>query len=306
MSTGELLDRTFALYKSHLLLFAAIAAPAPALYMLFQLAVAAFGSVTPVMGPGIPGFSPKAVIGSMSVIFVGFFAYLLGWSITNAATVRAVSFVHLGQPTTAGAAYSWLKGRYLRIVGVFLLVTLIVLGGSILLYIAGALIAALLLAAAIKLGTAATAIAVVVGICAIIASILLAITLYVRYSLAVQACVVEDIGILQSLKRSKFLAKGSRNRILTVYMLFAVLQAVIGLTLGLVSSSATAALNSVRLTQAMSALTGFVAGVMTSPLGSIAMSLVYYDERVRKEAFDLQLMMNALDRPTAGAASSAT
>jgi hypothetical protein len=30
-------------------------------------------------------------------------------------------------------------------------------------------------------------------------------------------------------------------------------------------------------------------------LATIALSLVYYDERVRKEAFDLQLMMMTLD-----------
>jgi hypothetical protein len=30
-------------------------------------------------------------------------------------------------------------------------------------------------------------------------------------------------------------------------------------------------------------------------LGTIALSLVYYDQRVRKEAFDLQLMMSTID-----------
>jgi hypothetical protein len=33
------------------------------------------------------------------------------------------------------------------------------------------------------------------------------------------------------------------------------------------------------------------------PLATIAFSLVYYDERVRKEAFDLQLMMTTIDAP---------
>jgi hypothetical protein len=31
------------------------------------------------------------------------------------------------------------------------------------------------------------------------------------------------------------------------------------------------------------------------PLMTIGFSLLYYDERVRKEAFDLQLMMSTLD-----------
>jgi hypothetical protein len=36
---------------------------------------------------------------------------------------------------------------------------------------------------------------------------------------------------------------------------------------------------------------------LVGPLATIVFSLLYYDERVRKEAFDLQLMMQALDAP---------
>jgi hypothetical protein len=44
-------------------------------------------------------------------------------------------------------------------------------------------------------------------------------------------------------------------------------------------------------------LSGFVATSLVGALGTIAFSVVYYDERVRKEAFDLQLMMTTLDAP---------
>ena len=39
-------------------------------------------------------------------------------------------------------------------------------------------------------------------------------------------------------------------------------------------------------------------GVSGRSVGTIAFSLVYYDERVRKEAFDLQLMMTTIDAAT--------
>jgi hypothetical protein len=42
-------------------------------------------------------------------------------------------------------------------------------------------------------------------------------------------------------------------------------------------------------------LAGFIAGSLTGPLATIGISLLYYDERVRKEAFDLQLMLSSLD-----------
>ena len=39
---------------------------------------------------------------------------------------------------------------------------------------------------------------------------------------------------------------------------------------------------------------GFVADSLTGPFAAIGISLLYYDERVRKEAFDLHLMMSSL------------
>jgi hypothetical protein len=38
-------------------------------------------------------------------------------------------------------------------------------------------------------------------------------------------------------------------------------------------------------------------------LATIGIALVYYDERVRKEAFDLQWMMASLDAPAPAAAA---
>ncbi len=44
-------------------------------------------------------------------------------------------------------------------------------------------------------------------------------------------------------------------------------------------------------------LSGFVSTSLVGALATIAFSVVYYDQRVRKEAFDLQFMMSTLDAP---------
>jgi len=46
-----------------------------------------------------------------------------------------------------------------------------------------------------------------------------------------------------------------------------------------------------------SAMSGAIGGAITGPILLIALVLCYYDTRVRKEAFDLQYMMSALDQP---------
>jgi len=47
--------------------------------------------------------------------------------------------------------------------------------------------------------------------------------------------------------------------------------------------------------RAASTVVAFMASCLANPLATIAFSLLYYDLRVRKEAFDLQLMMDTLD-----------
>jgi hypothetical protein len=49
--------------------------------------------------------------------------------------------------------------------------------------------------------------------------------------------------------------------------------------------------------QLASVVATFISTCLVGPLATIAFSLVYYDERVRKEAFDLQLMMTTIDAP---------
>lgn len=306
MSTGELLDRTFSLYKRHFTLFLGIAVPAPAIYLVFQLASAGMGEVGAKPVAASSRFNTAAMAGIIVTLVVALLGWMLGLALTHAATIRAVSAVHLGRTTSVRESYAGLKGHYWRIVNVFLSVAVRVFGGSLLLYLAAAIVAAMAIAGAAMLGTIATVIAVIVGVAAGIGAIVLAISLFVRYALAVQACVVEDIPAKQSLKRSIFLAKGSRNRILTVYMLFIVINLTITFTLVWLTELVAMSGHSIQLTTALNALATFVAGVLTGPLATVAMSLVYYDERVRKEAFDLQLMMAALDGPQASAVASAT
>ena len=46
--------------------------------------------------------------------------------------------------------------------------------------------------------------------------------------------------------------------------------------------------------QVLQAVGIFVSISLVGPLATIAMTMIYYDQRVRKEGFDLQLMMAAL------------
>jgi hypothetical protein len=236
---------------------------------------------------------------------VGLVVLLAGMAISHGATVKAVAAVHLGRPMSISGAYGALRGRFGRILGVFLLVALIsgVAAGVIILV--AVLIGTVAVVGGAKAGTAGTVIGVIVGVGAAVVGGIVAIAIYVRYSLAVQACVVEDLGVTDSLRRSAVLSKGSRSRILTIYFVFGVLSYIVAIGLGGLAVAAASLMHNPILSLILVYISTFIAGSLTGPLATIGISLLYYDERVRKEAFDLQLMMLSLDAPGIAGATPA-
>jgi len=302
MSTGEILDRTFNLYRNNFVLFAGIAIVPPALMLVVQLIQAGM-----VATPGHPrattaGFAAAGGIGMM----LGVFAYLVGLAVAHAATVFAVSAVHLERTTTIGESYGRVKGRYGRVVWVIVQAALRSFLPAILVIIVAAILMPLAAKGGGKAGAALAG--VVIGLAIIVAAIM-GLVLYLRYALAVPACVLEDIKASAAIKRSVFLSAGSRGQIFVIYFLMGIISFIVTWLFMIPAAmlAAATAKGSPALAALFTGLAGFLAGTLAGPIATIALSLVYFDQRVRKEAFDLQLMMAAVDGtplPGAQAASA--
>ena len=257
LSTGELLDRTFFLYRSHFGLFLGLFA----LPHLFVLAYQCIGLTFQSPNPQLPNLLLNAVW-SMGAGFLS----LAASAASQAATVIAVSQVHLDRPAGVADSFSRVKGQILPVIGLSLLV-----------------------------GLAAGA--------ACIALLVPGILLFVMWSLAVPAKILENRGALDSMSRSMDLTKGNRWRIFVIWLLFVLLGIGVGLLLrwpvelAAGVSSIFAMQRTAPVWQAALLGVSFISECLVGPLATIAFSLVYYDERVRKEAFDLQLMMTTLDAP---------
>ena len=293
MSTGQLLDRTFALYRNNFILFVGIAALGPAASLVFQLLMV--GSV------GVPGavpVRPEAALASMSMgLIVGFFVVFAGMAISQAATVRAVAAVHLGREITIAGAYKALRGRLWRVLFIFVSVMVLACLGAGVIATIAIIVGTLAVVGGAHAGTGGAILGVLVAVAAAVGGAVLAIAIYIRYSLAIQACVVEDLRVFASLKRSAVLSKGARGRVLAVILVFGVLGFVIGIALWGLAAGLAAVVHNPFVALILTDLASFVSGSLTGPLATIGISLLYYDERVRKEAFDLELMMASLDAP---------
>ncbi|MGO9405566.1 MAG: hypothetical protein ACLPVW_19085 [Terriglobales bacterium] len=258
LSTGELLDRTFSLYRSYFALFLGIFALPHLCVLAFQCL--AFGFRTP----------GNQLSNALVTSVFGLIAGLLGMvaaAASQAATVVAVSQVHLDRPAGVMDSFSKVKNQIAGVIGLSLRVGLLVGLWSLLLIVPGILKA-------------------------------------IEWSLAVPAKVLENKRAGDAMSRSSELSKGNRGRIFVIWFLFMVLSIGVSMLLQWPIQIAAGAARGVAAMQhaavgwqLASLVATFISTCLVGPLATIAFSLVYYDERVRKEAFDLQLMMATLDAP---------
>lgn len=260
LSTGELLDATFSLYRSHFGLFVGI-------FALPYLAVLAFQCIGLTFQSSTPQIS-NIVMSALWAIGVMFLTMVVS-ALSQAATVVAVSNLHLGRTASVMDSFSRVKAHVLGVMGLSLLIGL------------------------------------VAGV-ACLALVVPGVLLFIMWSLSVPAKVLENKGVSDAMSRSMDLTKGSRGRIFVIGLLVLVLtlgvtwllQWPILIAAGVRAAGARGNLQNIGiLWQLASIVATFISQSLVGALGTIALSLVYYDQRVRKEAFDLQLMMTTLDAP---------
>lgn len=119
------------------------------------------------------------------------------------------------------------------------------------------------------------------------------IVAYIRNSLAIPAAVMEDLEVARAMRRSKQLVAGRKGRIFLLLLLLFALYCVAGalqFPFALLLLHSRSAEHIVG--QFISLLVAFLCSSLIAPAGSIALCLFYIDERVRREAFDIEFLMN--------------
>ena len=304
LTTGELLDRTFHLYRNNFVLFAGIAALAALLFVAGLVLLLALGFTLPAP---MEGSDPRAMFIPIAIYLglLGLFL-LIGTSLATGATVYAVSKVHLGQPGSIHESYGKVFPKIGRLIVIVLSVFLRMLGMLVLAYLAMipiGILAGLIVAASRGNSVVDTIIMVVIIIAAVVMVYGLAFRVYLKYSLAVHACMLENTRINDSLRRSAFLTQGALWRLFLITLLMGVIAFALNLALSWPGELLLKPASIVGIVWPF--LATFVAYSISFPISTIAIALAYYDQRVRKEALDLQLMMDSVDQAPQAAAIAA-
>lgn len=289
LSTSELLDRTFHLYRNNFMMFVGIAAVPQV--VVFALRVSDILWL-------------RQAIRFPGTRMVGF--YLAGFvaiQVCHAATVCAVSSLHLGHPSSIWSAYRSAKRSLPRVVGIALV-------AFALPFILGILVGLVALATTVALFASEGAfplgrgpwIGMALVFLLFVAAPLFSITWWVRWSLVVPVTVLEGGGLRASMRRSRTLSAGRRWRVFVIYVLVLALTWTVVVLLKAPFYAMIqwrAFLQPVRISSSAAifgAISNFASYSLVSPLLTIALTLIYYDERIRREGFDLQVMIATLER----------
>ena len=277
LSLGEILDRTFSLYRRNFVLFVGIVALPYLLVLALNLVQSTRLPLT-VSGGQTPAVNNNPFAGGimgLATIIVSLFAYLF----SQGGSVFAVSDLYLGRQTTIGQSFSRMRGELGSLFGILFFNGLLVFGAPAACFFTAIVARA---PALIFLGFALLFFPGFYFAC--------------RLLVCVPAGLLEDLGPRASVERSFGLTKDNAGRAFIIYVLYIILiWATASVLTWPFAAGVVASKNSpemVRIWLALTQVGSFIANVLVGPFLTIAAAVFYYDLRVRKEAFDLQLMMN--------------
>ena len=319
LTLGEILDRTAELYRTHFLLFAGISSIFAGTMLLVGLA-----HIGGLMLMGYPHVPPHLEWAYASWLGVEVLAIAAVAGLSIAAFNRAVAWIYLEQPTTvraaAGSIFKHL-GRYLWLMTVTMFRAWAPL---FLLYVALFAMAFTVLPSGFLFNpqvaqhppniSPQAAVGVLAGFVIVLLLFfplfLYGLFMWLRYSLAMPSCVVEDLTTGQAIRRSIELSKDSRGRIFVLWLLVFAVRLLLGslfafpaIVFGVKHPGHALPLAWLILSQ----LAGFLVNALIAPIYSTGLTLFYYDQRIRKEGFDIEWMMQAAgleSAPVAGLAAS--
>ncbi|MEV7243678.1 hypothetical protein AB0N92_20855 [Streptomyces sp. NPDC093248] len=228
--------------------------------------------------------------GTSVVVVISVIGSIVATALLTTVTSRAV----LGKPVSAGEAWRDARPQVPGLFGLLLLLGLISVG----LMLGGALPGILVLALG---GNEGAGVALLV--LGMLAALVVAIWLTVRFSLASPALMLERQGIVKSMSRSAKLVRGSWWRVVGIQSLAGLIANIVSslvvipfsLLAGAVGGDGMATFFTAGAQNAgwtfliISGIGSVIGAMITLPISAGVTVLLYIDQRIRREALDLEL-----------------
>jgi hypothetical protein len=284
MRLGEILDGSFNIYRRHFGLFMRLSLilvwlpTAAAIYLNLRFSNSPFELIN---------LLEQNIAGSIGI----FLLLLVVWTacslLLKAGTIRVISDSYLGHEPELGASLRFGVAKIIPLLLVALSKTLLL----ILLYVAAGLVVALLYFMGRMLGPGVAGLLV---FAAAVSAVWLVVWIACAYGMTTPIVVLEDLSSsFDAFGRSWELTRGARGKIAgTIIVTWLISQFLPQLVIGGISGALGVAGN--ESLQPVFVVVASLMGIVLAPILPCALTLLYYDLRVRREAFDIQVLSEQL------------
>lgn len=185
----------------------------------------------------------------------------------------------LGRPGTFADVWTQVRPRLLPLLGLTMIYPLVAAGAAIVVFLL-------------------TVFSAPLGILALLGAIVVGIWLYVMFSLATPALVLEEAGVFRSFGRSRELVRGTWWRIFGILLLAGVITFLIAAIIMIPFNYFGDGFTTLTSTEPVVPGVGYlllttigsiIAGTVTEPFAAAVTVLLYTDQRMRKEGLDIEL-----------------
>ena len=301
LGAGDLIDRTLRLYRRHFMTLVRTSSP--------PIVVAALGSILWTVGWREVSLAESAGMGVLYIMFIvvggllalaGNFFFLL---VMGGASRNLVMHLLWGEPVAALSIYRNVRARFWGLVGAILLIGL--LAGAISLPVLSVyLILVTLAVGGIVAATGASmfggVLSIVVSVAFTIGALFIMFLVMGRVAYVPQVMLVEGRGVFDAVSRSISLARGNVRRLTAMFLFttFATYSVLMLLVVPLGWLGYLRGVNPLSLSQSDWPLWYAIgyqvitqsSSILLAPVWMMGLSLLYVDERVRHEGYDVELM----------------
>lgn len=196
-------------------------------------------------------------VGGVVVLFL----MMLGHTLCSGALTRSVAESYLGNDMSVGQAYRHVLPKFMTLILASILVSLCVGLGFVMLVVPGVIFS-------------------------------------LWFALITPAIIMEDLGATAGMSRSRTLVKGNLGKVFVVGLLVFLLMMAITLPFTFAGTLLPMVLKANSQTKTLiSQFFEALGQLISTPIGAITSILLYYDLRIRKEGFDLQMMVENMGLP---------
>ena len=243
---GDVFSKAFRVFGRHIVGFFLLAVLANLPAYLVRLAVLQLARPSPIV--------PFTSIGLLAA-YSGLPVTMICWAIANGAMTYGVVQVLRGRSMSLAQAGAIAARRFLPLVGVAILVSLLFWLGSVLLIVPGLIVNAM-------------------------------------YYVAAPACVAEQAGVRASLSRSRFLTKGHRLQIFGAFVLVWIVLLITNIA---ITAAVIALAGPVTMALRAVQVVSYVVPAFLGAFNAVLVGVFYYQLRVAKEGVDIDKIASVFD-----------